>query len=88
MYKGTINIHVHTPYCLQSSSTNTVRKNQLCLIFQVLSNFFSYQKSSILPPMIVDYDDCFWLSYTTIVDYKLKLKRFFIVVCNFGGEMI
>ena len=35
----------------------TVGMNQLCLIFHLLSYFFSFQKSSILPPMIIDYDD-------------------------------
>ena len=30
----------------------------------------------------------FWLSYTTIIGYKLKLKRFAIVGHNLWGEMI
>ena len=55
LYKGTNN--THTLYRFQSCSTNTVGMNQLCLIFHLLSNFFSFQKSSILPPMIIDYDD-------------------------------
>ena len=42
-YKGTNN--AHTPYRFQSCSTNTVGINQLCLIFHLLSNFFSFQKS-------------------------------------------
>ena len=53
LYKGTNN--THTPYRFQSCSTNTVGMNQLCLNLQ--SKYFSFQKSSILPPMIVDYDD-------------------------------
>ena len=42
LYKGTYN--THTPYHFQSCSTNTVRINQLCLIFHLLSTFFSFQK--------------------------------------------
>ena len=30
----------------------------------------------------------FWSSYTTIIGYKLKLKRFAIVGHNLRGEMI
>ena len=30
----------------------------------------------------------FWLSYTILIDYKRKLKRFVIVARNFWGEMI
>ena len=43
LYKGTKNMH--TPYRFQSCSTNTVGINQLCLIFHLLSKFFSFQKS-------------------------------------------
>ena len=43
LYKGTNN--THTPYGFQSCSTNTVGINQLCLIFHLLSKFFSFQKS-------------------------------------------
>ena len=55
LYKG--NNNTHTLYRFQTCLTNTVGMNQLCLIFHLLSNLFSFQKSSILPPMIIDYDD-------------------------------
>ena len=42
LYKGTNN--THTLYRFQSCSTYTVGMNQLCLIFHLLSNFFSFQK--------------------------------------------
>ena len=80
LYKGTNNTHIYTPYRFQSCSTNTVGINQLCLIFHLLSKFFSFQKVHFTT------NDCrlWWLvsGYLTLVyHHRLQTKVKKICYC-------